>query len=112
MAVTENIIAEIGEKYGPFDLTLIECGAYGEFWPYIHMLPEESARAHIEVRGEWLIPVHWAKFNLSFHPWKEPVERLDSICNELNIKVLYPKLGETIRIHDSATTNAWWKNLN
>ena len=66
---------DIGDKYGPFDLTMMECGQYDERWANIHMMPEQTVQAHRDVRGGLLVPVHWAAFTLGFHPWDEPVER-------------------------------------
>ncbi|MBK9760704.1 MAG: hypothetical protein IPO90_12210 [Flavobacteriales bacterium] len=66
---------EIGERFGPFDLALLECGAYSEYWPEIHMFPEETAQAALDVRATVLMPIHWGKFALGLHPWKESIER-------------------------------------
>ncbi|MDT5035421.1 MAG: hypothetical protein QOE03_606, partial [Micromonosporaceae bacterium] len=67
--------AAIGAEHGPFDATLIQIGAYGRGWPDIHMTPEEGVAAHLDVGGGLLIPLHWATFNLAFHPWREPADR-------------------------------------
>ena len=67
---------KIGELFGPFDLALLETGQYGEDWPTIHMMPEETATAAIDLRAKVLMPVHWGKFVLANHDWREPVERL------------------------------------
>ena len=63
---------EIGAEYGPFDATLMSAGAYGPTWPDIHMNPEELVRAHVDLGGGLLVPIHWATFNLAFHAWNEP----------------------------------------
>ena len=68
--------AEIGARLGPFDLTLLPIGAYNDAWHAIHMDPEEAMRAHGDLGGRVLLPIHWATFNLAFHRWAEPVERL------------------------------------
>ena len=68
--------AEIGAEHGPFDLTLIQIGAYSPYWPDIHMTPEEAVATHLDVRGGLLLPVHWATFNLALHSWGEPVDRI------------------------------------
>lgn len=64
---------EIGDKYGPFDLTLMECGQYDPRWSAIHMLPEETVQAHIDVQGELLLPIHWGAFTLALHEWSDPI---------------------------------------
>lgn len=57
----------IGEKFGPFDLALLECGQYNEDWPYIHMMPEQTVQASIDLKAAVLMPIHWGKFKLSLH---------------------------------------------
>lgn len=100
---------EIGEKFGHFDLTLLECGQYNEAWAEIHMMPEETVQAHIDLNGELLMPIHWGAFKLSLHPWQEPVERLLIKANSLNVKVTTPKIGEPVIIGKSAPSSEWWK---
>lgn len=70
---------EIGDKYGPFDLTLMECGQYDPRWSAIHMLPEETVQAHIDVQGELLLPIHWGAFTLALHEWSDPIERVTKL---------------------------------
>jgi L-ascorbate metabolism protein UlaG (beta-lactamase superfamily) len=103
---------EIGKEYGPFDITLMECGAYGQYWPNIHMLPEQSLQAHIDLLGKILIPVHWSKFNLAFHPWKEPVECLVAAASKNNVDIRTPLIGEEMTPLNSGKTTVWWKNIN
>ena len=99
---------EIGEKFGPFDLTFLECGQYNEGWSEIHMIPEETVQAHIDLRGELLMPIHWGAFKLSIHPWQEPVERLLKNANSLNINVTTPKIGEPVILYKSVPSSNWW----
>ncbi|WP_436515202.1 MBL fold metallo-hydrolase [Ekhidna sp. To15] len=100
---------EIGNKYGPFDLTFMECGAYNEGWSEIHMFPEETAQAHLDVKGKLLMPIHWGKFDLSLHPWKESVERLSSKAEEENISLFTPEVGQMISLSDSRNLDSWWE---
>ena len=99
----------IGEKYGPFDLTMLVCGAYNIAWPYIHMMPEETAQAHLDLRGKVLLPIHWAQFNLSLHPWTEPIERLLKKALSENINITTPKIGESFLINGSLPKDDWWR---
>jgi L-ascorbate metabolism protein UlaG (beta-lactamase superfamily) len=101
-----------GEKYGPFDLAFIECGAYGKYWPYIHMVPEESAQAGLDVNAKVVLPIHWGKFNLAFHPWKEPVERLTTEANRLGVQLAFPIPGQEIRSDLDLPQDKWWQNIN
>ncbi|ANS48271.1 membrane protein [Bacillus thuringiensis] len=87
---------EIGDKYGPFDLTLMECGQYDSRWSAIHMLPEETVQAHIDVKGELLLPIHWGAFTLALHEWIDPIERVTKEANRLGVKITTPQIGESV----------------
>ena len=102
---------EIGNKYGPFDFTMIECGQYNKNWAAIHMMPEESVQAHLDLRGKVLMPIHWGAFSLSLHSWKEPVERLLAKADAEDVIVTFPMIGQKLNI-DAAITDAtrWWVN--
>jgi len=102
--------AEIGERYGPFDLTLVECGAYNETWPDVHMQPEQSIAAHQLVRGRTMMPVHWGTFDLAFHRWDEPAERIRALAAEQGVHLVQPRPGETIR-PDTALQAPWWRTF-
>jgi len=86
---------QIGAKYGPFDMTFIECGAYSESWPQVHMFPEETVQAHLDLKGFVLHPIHWATFNLTLHPWYEPMVRLAAAADTAKVKIATPIVGET-----------------
>ncbi|WP_305094099.1 MBL fold metallo-hydrolase [Prescottella sp. R16] len=101
--------ADVGRRYGPFDVTLLPIGAYDERWPDIHMTPEEAVRVHRDVGGGVLVPVHWATFNLAFHPWGEPVERLLDAAGQAGVRVAVPMVGQRIDgLHPPETTQ-WWR---
>ncbi|AOH54928.1 hypothetical protein ABE28_011255 [Peribacillus muralis] len=101
---------EIGEKYGPFDITLMECGQYDDRWSTIHMMPEETVQAHIDVQGKRMIPIHWAGFTLSFHDWTDPIERVTKAATELAVQVCTPQLGEPVIIGAKEfPQTVWWK---
>jgi L-ascorbate metabolism protein UlaG (beta-lactamase superfamily) len=102
---------EIGAKYGPFDLTLMECGQYDERWAAIHMMPEETVQAHLDARGKVMLPIHWGAFTLSLHDWTDPVERVTQAAKEHNVTIATPKIGEPVVIGASNyPTAAWWKS--
>ncbi|MFN8259191.1 MAG: MBL fold metallo-hydrolase [Bacteroidales bacterium] len=96
---------EIGEKLGPFDLTFMECGQYNEGWPYIHMMPEQSVQAHIDLKGKIMMPIHWGKFNLSLHSWTEPVDRAIVSAKRHNVDLITPKPGEIINLQVYSDNN-------
>jgi L-ascorbate metabolism protein UlaG (beta-lactamase superfamily) len=102
---------EIGEKYGPFDYTFIECGAYNEKWRFVHMFPEETVQAHLDLRGEILQPIHWGTFDLALHSWYDPMVRVSKAADSLGVKLSTPIIGETITIDDELRTERWWEDL-
>ena len=99
---------EIGNKYGPFDIAILEAGQYNTMWPLIHMMPEETVQAAIDLKAKALLPVHWGKFTLALHAWDEPIKRVVEKAKELNMKVLAPKIGQPLIIEDSFKTENWW----
>jgi L-ascorbate metabolism protein UlaG (beta-lactamase superfamily) len=101
---------DIGDAFGPFDLTMLEIGAYNENWPDIHMGPEKATDAHIALRGKVMLPIHWGTFNLALHAWKEPVERVLSFAKEKNIILLLPKPGEPVEVLKSPYVSYWWNS--
>ena len=101
---------QIGDKYGPFDMTFIECGAYGKSWPKMHMFPEQTVQAHLDLKGSVLHPIHWAAFNLALHPWYEPMVRLTAAANFKNVKIATPVVGETTVYRSmSIPATKWWE---
>lgn len=107
----DDHFTEIGKKYGPFDLVLMECGQYDSHWPDNHMFPEQSVQAVVNVGGNHFIPVHWAGFALGFHPWQEPVERARVAANDQPVNLLTPMMGEPVRIHQPQPTLEWWREV-
>lgn len=102
---------EIGDKYGPFDITLLECGAYNKKWHYVHMMPEETAQAHLDLKGKTLQPMHWGTYNLALHSWYDPIVRVAKAADSLGIKLSTPIVGETITIDENLVTKRWWEKL-
>lgn len=99
----------IGTKYGPFDLAILESGQYNVMWPLIHMMPEETVQAAKDLKAKVLLPVHWAKFRLSMHPWNEPIRRILQAANELNMPVIHPRIGEPVKIGAPFKGEKWWE---
>ncbi|MGE7855173.1 MBL fold metallo-hydrolase [Bacillus sp. AFS033286] len=103
---------EIGDKYGPFDLTLMECGQYDTRWSAIHMLPEETVQAHIDVKGELLLPIHWGAFTLALHEWSDPIERVTKEAKRLGVNIATPQIGESITLKSTDYPSAaWWREV-
>ena len=100
---------EIEKKYGPFDVTFLECGAYNQQWSNIHMFPEQTVQAFLDLGGNILQPVHWATFNLALHAWYEPIERLTNAAFEKGSSLSIPLMGQVVNYQKSVTANPWWR---
>jgi L-ascorbate metabolism protein UlaG (beta-lactamase superfamily) len=100
--------AAIGAQLGPFDLTLLPIGAYNDAWHAIHMDPEEAMHAHGDLGGRLLLPIHWATFNLAFHRWAEPVQRLLAAAERVGAQVAVPLPGRRIDVLDPPKLEDWW----
>ncbi|MCF6238215.1 MAG: MBL fold metallo-hydrolase [Candidatus Marinimicrobia bacterium] len=103
-----NGFKQIGDKYGPFDITFLECGAYNKGWSFIHMFPEETAQAALDLQAKYLFPIHWGAFNLSLHDWFDPMQRVKIAAQELGIPLLTPIFGQTLYYPDDLNTVDWW----
>jgi L-ascorbate metabolism protein UlaG (beta-lactamase superfamily) len=103
--------AGIGARLGPFDLTLMPVGAYNEAWAAMHMDPEEAVRAHGDLGGRVLLPVHWATFNLAFHRWAEPVERLLAAAERSGTTVVVPQPGQRVDVLELPEPSDWWSKV-
>jgi L-ascorbate metabolism protein UlaG (beta-lactamase superfamily) len=104
--------AEIGRRYGPFDLGFLECGQYDERWRSIHLMPEETVQACLDIRAKTFIPIHWAAFTLSFHDWFDPAERVVQAAKLNNIPIITPKMGERVSVGESSFASVyWWRQI-
>ncbi|GAA2998060.1 MBL fold metallo-hydrolase [Kitasatospora albolonga] len=101
--------AEIGGRLGPFDLTMVQIGAYSDLWPEVHMTPEEGVRAHLDLGGELLLPIHWCTFNLAPHPWEEPAERTVSAAQALGARLVVPRPGKPFEPAEPPPVRLWWR---
>jgi L-ascorbate metabolism protein UlaG (beta-lactamase superfamily) len=87
---------EVGERLGPFDVTMIECGAWNEAWGTIHLGPDAAAVVHRQVRGRVMVPIHWGTFNLALHAWDQPIVRLQELAEAQGITLAAPIVGGVI----------------
>jgi L-ascorbate metabolism protein UlaG (beta-lactamase superfamily) len=99
----------IGNAYGPFDITMLEIGAYNASWADIHMGPELATEAHLALKGNLMMPIHWGTFNLALHAWKEPIERLIQYAKEKNISLFLPTPGEPAEVTGVSYNSHWWE---
>ncbi len=106
---------DIGGAHGPFDATMIQVGAYSEFWPDIHMTPEEGVRSHLDLQGGKpggvLLPIHWGTFNLAPHPWAEPGEWMADVAEAVGQTVAFPRPGAPFEPGGELPTEPWWRPL-
>lgn len=99
----------IGERLGPFDLTLLECGAYDQRWQDVHMLPSQTLQAHLDLRGEWLLPIHNSTFDLAFHDWQAPLETLTTLADQAGVKLTTPRIGQAVDLAQPLPEQRWWR---
>ena len=104
---------KIGDKYGGFDLAILENGQYNKDWRYIHMMPEEFLIAAKNLRTKRVIAVHNSKFELALHSWKEPLEKITTLNEKENQRLITPKIGEMVHWEDDAKVyEKWWKKYD
>jgi L-ascorbate metabolism protein UlaG (beta-lactamase superfamily) len=102
---------EIGRRLGPFDLTMIETGAYDALWADVHLGPEQAVLAHRLLGGEVMLPVHWGTFELALHGWTEPIERVLASASVHGVRVATPQPGERVEPAAQLPTAQWWPSL-
>lgn len=103
--------ADIIAKYAPFDFVMIENGAYGEGWALIHETPEQGVQALKDIQATKAMPIHWGKFDLASHPWKDPIMRFTKAANEAGFNIATPRIGQIFQINAELPKEAWWENV-
>ncbi|MEQ8927853.1 MAG: MBL fold metallo-hydrolase [Fulvivirga sp.] len=99
---------KIGELFGPFDIAFMENGAYNTNWNEIHFMPEQSVQASKDLNAKLMFPIHWAKFDLSVHPWKEPILRANKAAELDSVILVTPLIGEVFTL-DAPPKKDWWE---
>lgn len=102
---------DIGDRLGPFDLTMIETGQYNAAWPDWHIGPEQAVMAHQMVRGRMMLPVHWDLFGLAYHGWTEPIERTRVAAASAGVALLMPMPGQSIEPARAPAFTQWWPKM-
>lgn len=106
-----NHFKNIGEKYGPFDVVLIDSGQYNKAWKHSHMFPDEAVIAAKDLKADYFMPIHWGAFVLSTHEWDEPINESVFYAKKYNQKIITPKIGEILDlIIIDEKVNSWWNN--
>jgi L-ascorbate metabolism protein UlaG (beta-lactamase superfamily) len=104
--------AMIRERLGPFDLVMLEVGAYHPAWGDIHLGPEHALEAHALLGGGPFLPVHWGTFALAIHDWDQPVETLLQLAPKTNAQLLMPRLGEPVEPSRAPEPRPWWRAVD
>lgn len=99
-----------GKLFGPFDLTIIESGAYNPRWADNHMFPDETVQAHLDLKGKMLMPVHWGVFDLALLPWDENIRSIDREASRKKVKLVTPVQGERFTPGKSISSK-WWEKV-
>ena len=97
----------IGREYGPFDLTMLEIGAFNELWKDIHLGPDGAVQAFEAMGGGLLMPIHWGLFDLALHGWREPIARVMELAEAKGLRVFAPEPGRVEEVRE--VRSAWWK---
>jgi L-ascorbate metabolism protein UlaG (beta-lactamase superfamily) len=102
---------QIGERFGSFDLVCMENGAYDPAWPTVHMHPEETLQAFLDLRGKMLVPIHNSTFDLAFHAWRAPLEAIAHLAGEQGILLATPVVGEAVTVGRVRVNRRWWEDI-
>ena len=102
---------EIAQKLGPIDIALMENGAYDSYWPTVHMSPEETVQAFQDLGARTLYLVHNSTFDLAFHTWKDPLERVAGLARQRGINLATPEIGEVLTLGKPRDNRQWWEGL-
>lgn len=102
---------EIGARLGPIDIALLENGAYDDGWPTVHLLPEETVQAFQDLGARTLYLVHNSTFDLAFHGWREPLERVAALAEQRGIALATPEIGEVLTLGKPRQNRRWWEGL-
>ncbi len=103
------VFRKIGQKFGPFDFTMLDFAQYDKAWPHVHMKPEQSLQAHKDLQGKVYMPIHWSAFTLALHRWTEPIERALKVAAKQKSTIVTPKIGERFNILTQKPQDRWWQ---
>lgn len=104
--------ARIRERFGPFDLAMLEVGAFHPAWGDVHLGPDNAMEALALLGNPAFLPVHWGTFALAMHPWDQPVERLLELAPSRDVQLILPRLGEAVEPVQGARVAPWWRGVD
>lgn len=100
---------EIGQQFGSFDLAILECGQYDPAWSNIHMMPEQTAQAAVDLNAAALLPSHNSKFKIAHHTWDDPLKRIAKASENKPYRLLTPKIGQLVEMNNPTQVfTQWW----
>jgi len=101
-------VRHIGEAYGPFDLTMLEIGAFDPLWADIHMGPDGAVRTFRALGATGLLmPIHWGLFSLALHAWRQPIEHISGVEG---VPLWSPEPGAPTEVAGSTQLRSgWWR---
>lgn len=100
--------SQISEAHGPFDFAMLECGQYNQAWSDIHMMPEETVQAGLDLRAELVMPIHWGAFRLAPHSWTDPITRFTNTADEKQLRYILPTIGQRFQLGVEFPKSEWW----
>lgn len=103
---------QTGDAFGPFDLAILECGQYNKHWKFIHMMPEQTVQAALDLNAKVLLPVHWGKFPLALHDWDEPIKRVVAAAETAEQPIVHPMIGELLDLDVLESNKKWWEGID
>lgn len=108
----DETFLKIGERFGKLDLAILECGQYDPMWPHIHMAPEQTVQASLDVHASLLMAVHWGKFKLANHSWTDTIERAVAEAERLRVNLVTPVIGAKLNLANPVvSTPGWWRGV-
>lgn len=105
--------ADVGAEFGPFNLGIIKVGAYGpgQAWLDVHMTPEDSVQTAMDIRANTMLPVHWGTFDLAYHAWDAPAERVLQAAAAADVPLVMPQPGQWIEHAQLPAVQPWWRDV-
>jgi len=101
----------VRERLPRIDIALMENGAYDNYWPSVHMSPEETVQAFQDLGAGVLYLVHNSTFDLAFHGWRDPLERVAALAKARGVQLATPEIGEVLTVGKARENRNWWEGL-
>ena len=102
----------IRARLGPFDLVMLEVGAFHPSWGDMHLGPENALKALPLLGGGPFLPIHWGTFSLAMHAWDQPAEVLLQEGPKAGAQLLMPRLGEPVEPSHGLHLEPWWRAVD